>query len=147
MNTNLSPEQLEKRKSTNSKILKYGCLPIFIFLAVIVIIGSIYDSNKTNKEKEQIETPKLSKKDSIKLVRDTKITMALDLLENSIKENMNDPESYELVNKGYDIKDSVNNEVHIQIKFRGKNAFGAKVINVVDGVYNFKTDDLKVIPQ
>ncbi len=145
MNTNLSPEQLEKRKSTNSKILKYGCLPIFIIFTVFLIIGFATDDSKETSTTEKIETPKLSKSDSIKLVRDTKISLALDVLENSVKENMNDPDSYELVNKGYDIKDSANDVVRIQIKFRGKNAFGAKVINVVNGVYDFKTDNVSII--
>ena len=34
----LSPEAMEKRKATNKKILKFGCLPILIILILIALI-------------------------------------------------------------------------------------------------------------
>lgn len=42
---NLSPEAMEKRKSINKKILKFGCLPIIGILVIITVIGLLVDSN------------------------------------------------------------------------------------------------------
>jgi hypothetical protein len=47
-------------------------------------------------------------------------------LENKIKQDMNDPDSYEHVETQHKIEGS---QIYVTTKFRGKNAFGAKVIN------------------
>jgi hypothetical protein len=53
---NLSPEALEKRKSINKKILKFGCLPIIIFFILILIIANFSDSPETEKNNEKSTT-------------------------------------------------------------------------------------------
>lgn len=55
MKTQLTPEQLEKRKKTNVKIFKYGCLPIIIVLVLALGAGMILGDNKT--ETVVTETP------------------------------------------------------------------------------------------
>ncbi|MFW2137120.1 hypothetical protein ACK2M7_12715 [Chryseobacterium sp. TY4] len=42
----LTPEQLEKRKSTNNKIWKYGLLPVIIFVVLSVGAGMIFGDDK-----------------------------------------------------------------------------------------------------
>lgn len=46
MNTNLAPDQLERRRKTNKLILKFGCLPIFILSIVVFVLINISDDDK-----------------------------------------------------------------------------------------------------
>ena len=50
---NLSPEQLEKRKKTNKKIIKYFLFPVILFWVIILLIPS--DDKKNNKSTEKVE--------------------------------------------------------------------------------------------
>lgn len=50
MKTKLTPEQLEKRKDTNKKILKFGCLPILLLIVVITILANLSGGSKHNKD-------------------------------------------------------------------------------------------------
>jgi hypothetical protein len=53
MKQRLTSEQLEKRKNTNKKILKFGCLPILVFFIIIVIAVDFLggDKDKTDNGK------------------------------------------------------------------------------------------------
>ena len=60
-----------------------------------------------------------------------------------VKENMNDPKSFEHVETRYsDEKDGI----LIIMKFRGNNAFGGKVLNYVTAKADYKTNTIKIIP-
>lgn len=48
-------------------------------------------------------------------------------LEKWVKDNMNDPDSYEHIESRYDDNGAT---ITIYLKFRGKNAFGGKVVNM-----------------
>ena len=52
---NLSPEALEKRKSINKKIFKFGCLPIIGVFVFILVIGLF--SNNQKESSDQAQTP------------------------------------------------------------------------------------------
>ena len=54
MKQNLSPEQLEKRKNINSKILKFGCLPIFLIFVIILVISSFLPNSSELIKKSNI---------------------------------------------------------------------------------------------
>ena len=62
------------------------------------------------------------------------------VFEKMIKEGMHDPDSFELVSQNVRLLNSGNKK--FTIKFRAKNAFGAKVINTFEAVYNPKTDEI-----
>lgn len=51
---NLSPEAMERRKSINKKILKFGCLPILGLFAFIIIIG-LFSEESTDSKTDLIE--------------------------------------------------------------------------------------------
>ena len=63
----LSPEAMEKRKATNKKILKFGCLPILIILILIALIPKNDSDNendytvKATKLIEKLRNPKTEK--------------------------------------------------------------------------------------
>lgn len=46
MKKNLTPEQLEQRKKTNTKILKFGCLPVLVLCTFLIVILNITDDKK-----------------------------------------------------------------------------------------------------
>jgi len=50
MTSKLTPEQLESRMNTNKKILKFGCLPIFIICFIVFLIPSSSDDKVENKK-------------------------------------------------------------------------------------------------
>lgn len=52
---NISPEAKEKRKKINKKIFKYGCLPIIIFFALMMIIGILMEDETTTEVTETSE--------------------------------------------------------------------------------------------
>lgn len=61
-----------------------------------------------------------------------------------IKNNMNDPSSYEHVETRF--KDE-NEHILVITKFRGKNAFGAKVLNTVMAKVDLKGNVLEIVSQ
>lgn len=65
-------------------------------------------------------------------------------LERYIKKNMNDPDSYEHIETNYwDMKD----HLVVMTKFRGKNAFGGKVINTVKAKVDLQGNVIEIIEQ
>lgn len=60
-------------------------------------------------------------------------------LEAKIKENMNDPDSYEHVETRY--KDN-GKTLYVLTKFRGKNAFNATITKYAEGTVDMTTGDL-----
>ena len=62
-------------------------------------------------------------------------------LERYIKSQMNDPKSYEHVKTTYQIKDD---KLVVYTEFRGKNAFGAKVLNNAIAVEDFEGNILEI---
>lgn len=65
-------------------------------------------------------------------------------LENYIKQNMNDPGSYEHIETTYTDKGSY---ILVYTTFRGKNAFGAKVINHVKAKMDLEGNVLSMVSQ
>ncbi len=65
-------------------------------------------------------------------------------LEKYIKKNMNDPDSYEHVETRFT---DVGDYILVVTKFRGANAFGAKVINTVTAKVDFNGNVLEIISQ
>lgn len=59
-----------------------------------------------------------------------------------VKENMNDPKSFEHVETKFSDNGS---GLTILMKFRGNNAFGGKVLNTVKGAADYKTNTIKII--
>jgi len=112
----LTPEQLEKRKSINKKVAKFGCLPILILIAVIFIYSNtkekVPDAPKT---RTQLIQQQFSKYDGSHYNSEAWIQKA-----------MNDPDSYEHVSTEYTDRDGV---LYVKTTFRGKNGFGALILN------------------
>ena len=137
----LTQSELDARKKTNIKILKFF-IPIIGILLIILIIGtcSQEDKPKTKAEIEQI------KKDSIIEVRSQKIDVILIGMEQIAKDKMRDPDSYELIEKTFDRNDTAN-IAKLLLKFRGNNAFGGKAITTILAKYDIKKDYLKITDQ
>lgn len=58
--SNLTPEQLEQRKATNMKILKFGCLPIVVLFLLVILFSTLSESDKQNdsaSSRSATETP------------------------------------------------------------------------------------------
>jgi hypothetical protein len=143
---------LEKRKKTNIKILKIFGVLIGIPLLLIFLVATCQD--EVPKTKEEIASEKLAilqakvkaTKDSIQDIRDKKIDFALTYLKMQIQKNMKNPDSYEMIEREYDRKDTLNT-VKMYIKFRGENSFGRNSISRVDAIYNFKKDNVVIVNQ
>lgn len=116
-------------------------LLFIIFMAMRTACNSSNEYKKplTIQEKEQI------KKDSLKEIRENKLDKALTVLKMQIKDNMKDPSSFEMKTRAWNPADSVSDVVRLQIQFRGNNSFGAKTLNISEGTYNFKTDEVKLL--
>lgn len=136
MEKKLTTEQLEKRKKTNSKILKFGCLPIIVFCIIVMILINVNDDKKDSLVKSNINMDSIvssvekSKDFEIKEVfynkKDSSFNVAITNKDNVIREH-----SYSI--------DYFN-------KFYGLNA-----INEIEGIYlyeykkgkSFKNEDYK----
>lgn len=53
MNNNLTPDQIEKRKRTNKKIFKFGCLPILVLVLLFALFCTKSKEPATKEEKWQ----------------------------------------------------------------------------------------------
>lgn len=95
-----------------------------------------YSEENTRKEFEQKEREKIVEEQFSKFDGSHK---ALTLL---IKKNMNDPDSYEHVSTQF--RDD-NENIFVVTKFRGKNTFGAKVINTVSAKVDFNGNVIEII--
>lgn len=112
---NLTSEQLEKRKKTNAKVLKFGCLPISVFSIIVMILSNFNEKNvdiskKINVNMDSLVTSVKNCKDfEIKEVyfdkKDSSFNIAITNKDNMIK---NHEYSIEYFNKVYNL-DSISN--------------------------------------
>lgn len=110
---NLTAEQLEKRKKTNAKILKFGCLPILILCFILIIILNITDDKKVSPSNTNMDSivslVKTTKDFEIKEVyynkKDSSFNIAITNKDNVIK---NHEYSIEYFNKAYNL-DNISN--------------------------------------
>lgn len=69
---NMSPEAMEKRKAINKKILKFGCLPIFLLFGLIMIFG-IFSDDSASIEPTEYNDPLNIGIDSVKALVGNKV--------------------------------------------------------------------------
>lgn len=119
----------------------------FALIGVISIV--IYSFIKCNQEpKPELTATELKEqkiKDSITTVkkeREKKIDIALTTLKELAKNQMNDPSSFNLLDRTSDPKDSLNDVVKLAIKFSGKNKLGGVVTNIALGEVNLTTEEV-----
>lgn len=118
-----------------------------IIIAAIVIVIFIIKMSCTSEKTP--ENKVVTVEDPIQKAKELKIeelNTALYLLENRIKKNMKDPDSYDLMHKAWDPKDT-STIVKMQVKFRGDNSFGGKTITTVFATYNRKTRETIITDQ
>jgi hypothetical protein len=123
MKKNLTTEQLEMRAKTNKKILKFGCLPIFILCVFLIVVFNFTDDKKASSIKINTNMDSIvsvvnkSKDFEIKEVyynkRDSSFNIAITNKDNVIKEHSY---SIDYFNKFY----------------------GLDTINEIEGVYLFE---------
>ncbi len=97
MKKNLTPEQLEMRVKTNKKIIKFGCLPIFMLFIFLIIVFNFTDDKKATSTKINtnmdsiVSVVKKSKDFEIKEVyyneKDSSFNIAITNKDNVIKES------------------------------------------------------------
>lgn len=111
---------------------------------IAVVIGVVYIVTKNRNQVERVPTYR------------EKIESHLSTWDGShpaieayIKKNMNDPESYEHVKTTFFVPQDTNQkQIVFKTTFRGKNAFGAVILNTVAAKCDIETGQLvEVIPQ
>ena len=123
MNKNLTPEQLEMRKKTNSKILKFGCLPILIFFIIVMILINTNDDKKDTSVKSNINMDSL-----VSVVEKSKDFEIKEVYYNKKDSSFN----IAITNK-----DNVINEHDYSTEYFDKN-FGLDSINEIEGIYLYE---------
>lgn len=118
---------------------------LILLAALILLLTSCIFSAKKEEPKTSKQIAQ-EQKDSLQKIRAKKIDFALTYLKMTIQKNMKNPNSYDMITRDYDHKDTLNT-VKMYIKFRGDNSFGGKTISRVDAVYNFKTDHVNIVHQ
>jgi len=93
----LTPEQLEMRAKKNKKIIKFGCLPIFILCVFLIVVFNFTDDKKATSTKNNtnidsiVSVVKKSKDFEIKEVyynkKDSSFNIAITNKDNVIKEH------------------------------------------------------------
>jgi hypothetical protein len=136
MKKKLTPEQLEKRKKTNSKILKYGCLPILVFFIIVMMLVNNSDDKKITSVRSNINMDSV-----VSLVGKSK--------DFEIKEVYYDKKDSSF-NIAITNKDNVIKEHSYSIEYFNK-FYGLNSINEIEGIYlyeykkgkSFKNKDYK----
>lgn len=118
-----------------TKILGIAILAIIIF----GITKACKNDDKTISETQL----KQKLKDSILEAREKKIDFALTHLKDMIKKNMKNPDSYEMIARTWDKKDTTD-VVKLLISFRGDNSFGGKSKSTVLANYNLKDETVVI---
>ena len=120
-----TPKVEETEKQNKKGFSFFGCLGIgFSILVVIFIILAIAGSGGSESKPSQTTKEILAKNW---------------LVDHNLKPLMNDAKSYEEVN--YDVSYDYKTEEYIVIvTYRGKNAYGAKVLNTCKGTVKFTSD-------
>jgi hypothetical protein len=121
MKKKMTPEQLEMRAKTNKKIIKFGCLPIFILCVLIAIIINIKEDNKMNSSKINMDS-------IVSLVKKSE--------DFEIKEVYYDKKDSSF-NIAITNKDNVIKEHSFSIEYFNK-FYGLNTINEIEGVYLFE---------
>lgn len=140
---------------------------LVLFVVVIVVIGESADSSATTAKEEaapQVVEPEpepepepvkeLTEEEKAVLATEQRREMIEDafsawdgshiILTRFIKDNMNDPRSYEHVETRYRDDDDY---ITVQVKFRGNNAFGAKVLSTIIARCSLDGQVLEIISQ
>lgn len=122
-------------------ILKVLCIAVFGFL---LLVGLLTWSNSPSSGTSEPGVARIpTKADSIRQQFSAWDGSHINFKQ-FIKDNMNDPSSFEHVKTAYEIrKDST--EILIQMTYRGTNAFGGVVTNTSQGLANINGDIIKLI--
>ena len=134
--------EISKRKKRGGKDLKDKPLTgVFVFAIISIILGWLIWPSPEDKNKGEVSHLATSHQDSIKLLfnewNGTDIAL-VDL----VKQNMNDADSFENVDTKYF---DMGSYIVINMKYRGKNVFGAKVLNFVKARQNIDGSGLEII--
>ena len=125
-----------------------GCIIYFVILGSIPQDGS-QQTNPQQTPQQTTPKPTISPEKQAKIDYKEWIDSQFSAWDGShvklvelVKENMNDPKSFEHVETKYiDNGDSLT----IFMKFRGTNAFGGKILNTVTGHADYKANNIKII--
>lgn len=151
--------QLEQKRKKKTK------KTILIVIAVIIVLWTIaimalVDNEKDNKVDQAVvskPTDTTKNLDSISLStqtqnndeveiskeeQDSKARDAVAILDVYVKHNMNDPDSFEEISYDYSYHKTY---FIILLKFRGKNAFGGKVINYIKAKTDLEGNVIEVL--
>ena len=146
----------KKNRTRKKSSIIYGS--VFILGLTLSALFGASEYEKVNKvELTQIQKDSIKVADSLanveKLAQNRKAEIEKQFnswdgshmnLEKYIKDNMNDPNSYEHVETRYfDMK----NHLVVITKFRGKNTFGGKIINTVKAEVDMQGNVTKIIEQ
>lgn len=139
---------------------KMGCAKTF-FIICMVFLGLVIIIPGDKKEEKKVEPVKTEvKKEEVKEVKKTPEEIEKEKhdkwIENQfsawngshkalvelIKENMNDPKSFEHVETKYRVE---NNDLIIVMQYRGKNAFNATITEYVKAKASYKDNTITII--
>ena len=116
-----------------------------VFLIILFSISRCFKTGNVESPKTKVELAKI-KTDSLKEIRAKKIDFALTTLKEMIKKGMKNPDSYEMIDRVYNVKDT-GNIVKLGIRFRGENSFGGNAITSVNANYNVEKDIVEITKQ
>jgi hypothetical protein len=119
------------------KYIKIFSIALLLALFLIVRCSCKTDDAKPKTKSEIARV----QKDSTLLVREKKIDFALSHLKDMIKKNMKNPDSYEMIARTWDKKDTTE-IVKLLISFNGENSFGGKSKTTVLANYNLKDETI-----
>jgi len=110
---------------------------LFLLVTFTFISCKIEEKQKTQAEIQN------EQKDSLRKEREQKIDYALSQLKDMIKKDLKDPSSYEMVERTYDHKDTLDN-IKLLIAYRASNSFGIKVESTCLANYNIKDETIHI---
>ena len=129
-----------------SNVIANGWKIAYTIIIGIIVLANLGDDKETKtdtvSETETHESPQKTREERIKSQFNS-WNGAHYNLEKYIKANMNDADSYEHVETRYIVQEG--NILYVETKFRGNNAFGAKVIQVVKARVDFDGNILEII--
>lgn len=135
---------------------KMGCLPkLFIFVFILILIGGFSDKDKNKdlanqavkaevKEEVKVKTPEeIEKEKHDKWIKDQFSAWDgshKDLVK-LVKDNMNDPKSFEHVKTKYRVE---NKDLVVYMEYRGKNAFNTLIKGTVKARASYTDNTIKI---
>ena len=122
-----------------NKVIQNGFFTLLLVAGFFWFFGGNDEEKKSNEENtEKIETKRTAESQF------SAWDGSHSGLERLIKNNMNDPDSYEHVETRF-----VDHSTYIYVvtKFRGNNAFGGKVINTVEAKVDFSGNVIEIISE